>query len=274
MPEAVENYLDAETLDFYLSNRQILSIQFLTQEFKNKCDGIELLASRVPFTVEKVRSRAKKIFIFLLTSNKERAWIILFHGMTGRINQLQTTHSHIQFTMSPCWIGFNRWFVQNARRIGFCIGTFSNIIFEKHIKDMGPPIIGYDEPNFKAITAETFIENLQKSKKTIASALLDQRTICSGAGTYIVSEVLHRANIHPLTKCCNIENGRQLYDTFIVFLKEAYDNGGVSMRDWIRADDVTGNEQKLFQVYNKKVCDGRPVRQISIATRTIWTLFD
>src|SRR5579872_324047 len=162
MPEIVENKLDADALHFYLSNRTLLSITFMTDLFIKRCSGLEDINKNLPLIITKVRSRAKKIFIFLEDKMGKNYWIILFHGMSGKIQIHKTPHSHIQFNISESWIGFNIWYVENVRRIGFCIGTDNIEVFQKHISDMGKPIIGYNEPGFEAIKFEEFAKNILK----------------------------------------------------------------------------------------------------------------
>lgn len=255
MPEIVEVYRDAEDLNFFLSNRSMLEAKFETNLFNNKCPGIEELNKSLPLPVKKVLSRAKKIFIHL-QKDQTNWWIIIAHGMSGRISSKKYQHSHISFTMSPSWIGMNKWYIENTRRIGYCQASNDPEFFQFHVQDMAKPIcLGWKEEFFEIISFEEFETNIKnKGKhKYLASALMDQRTICSGIGNWILSEVFHEAGFDTEIRCDELseENILKLYRAIYKVIKQGYTNGGVSMSDYYRIDGTAGSHQNFLQVYGK-----------------------
>src|SRR5271169_3723376 len=110
MPELCEVRLDREVLNFFLVNRKIETISFLSDSFCKQCDGIKELSEKLPLIVTKVLSRAKKLFIYLSDpSTNQSHWIILTHGMTGKITSERNVNCHIKFTMSHWSLGFDTW---------------------------------------------------------------------------------------------------------------------------------------------------------------------
>jgi formamidopyrimidine-DNA glycosylase len=276
MPEICEYRTDADILDFYLSNRDLLSVEFITNLFQSKCDGIEELKKLLPIKVNKVMSKAKKLFIFLKKDQLEW-WIILYYGMSGLISTIKEKHSHIKFTLSHSWIGMNQFYYQNIRRIGWVKAGDINF-FQSHLNDMAPQIgLGYDLDGFKSISEIEFSENIKNAKhKSLVAALMDQRTICSGIGNWILSESLYEAKLDPEIKCNQLskENIHNLYFSINKVIQTGYDHGGVSMSDYIQATGEEGNHEQYLKVYGRKGqkdCDGRNILNCKGKHgRTIW----
>ena len=168
MPEGPEVRLDAEFLDFALSNRYLNDIAYNTDLFCNKCKGIEELKQHLPLKFVWVRSREKKLF-FCLTNTKDEYWyLFITYGMTGGISQEEQEHSHIKFEISSCWIGFNTIYYHDPRRLGSFEASNDPKIYQKHVTDMGKPFaFGYDDEYFKVITEEEFKTNIKKDRKSV-----------------------------------------------------------------------------------------------------------
>ncbi len=283
MPEIVEVKTDADLLDFYLSNRQLESISFITDLFKNKSKGLEELNECLPLTVNKVVSRAKKLFFHLVDPNpdsdskKADWWIFLTYGMSGRISVNNRKHSHIKFNMSHNWIGFDEFYYSNVRRIGYFEASDDPDVYQHHINDMGKPaVLGWDFDGFEPITKDEFTANIKKTGITyLAKAIDDQRSILSGIGNYLLSECFHEAKLEPFVKCRDMtdEKIERLYKAIEKVIKESYEHGGVSMTDYVHIDNTLGEHEHHLKVYgkNKEYIDGKEIRTCKGAHgRTMW----
>jgi formamidopyrimidine-DNA glycosylase len=251
MPETVELRTDADILDFYICNRQLLNLE-INDIFKNKCTGYEDIKAFLPLKITKVLSKAKKLFIKL----ENNWWIIMTYGMTGSMSLDKGKHSHITFQLEDHYIGYNIFFYNDPRRIGSFIATNDTTIFEYHATDMAKQIVlGYKFPFFESIKLEEFSENIQKGKKkSLAKLLMDQRSICSGIGNYLLSEIFYEARLHPDIKCneLSVEKIEELFIACSTVINNSYENHGMSMSDYINADGVKGEFQNKLKVYGKE----------------------
>jgi len=145
-----------------------------------------------------------------------------------------------------------------------------------HINDMAKQIgNGYDTKGFEPITYPEFEENIKAQKtKFLVKVLMDQRSICSGIGNWILSEALHMANIHPDSRCSHLTNFdiRLLYDTCEKIIKDCVQEGGISLNDYKHYDGTVGSYQP--RIYNRLSVDGKPVNIVKGKHgRKIFTLF-
>jgi formamidopyrimidine-DNA glycosylase len=87
----------------------------------------------------------------------------------------------------------------------------------------------------------------------VKAALLDQRVI-AGLGNIYVSEVLHRAGIHPARAAGRISAARAAAMVPVIrqVLTEAIEAGGSTLRDYRQADGELGYFQHAFRVYGRE----------------------
>lgn len=251
MPEIVELRTDADILDFYLCGRNIQDIS-ISEVFLNKCTGLDDLKKTLPLKISRVMSKAKKLF-FKLENNW---WIVMTYGMTGSMSNKKGKHSYITFTIEDHPIGFNIFYYNDPRRIGSFIATNDATLFEYHANDMAKQIVlGYKFPYFESIKHEEFSQNVKNGKrKSLAKLLMDQRSICSGIGNYLLSEIFYESQLHPDIKCCELDDDsiERLYMACYTVIYDSYDNHGVSMSDYINADGIKGEYANKLKVYGKE----------------------
>ena len=114
------------------------------------------------------------------------------------------------------------------------------------IKKLGP------EPLSKDFTVNDFYERLQKKKKMIKSALLDQ-TVVAGLGNIYVDEVLWMSKIHPQTPADHLTKAevKTLHDNIIKELKAAIKAQGTTVFSFKNAYSHAGSFQNQLNVYRK-----------------------
>ena len=134
------------------------------------------------------------------------------------------------------------------------------------ISKLGP------EPTEKNFDSQKFYEGLQKKKKPIKTALLDQ-TLVAGVGNIYADEVLYMAKIHPLTPCNELSRKQAdcLRNSIIDELEKASEKGGTTIRSYANAFLEEGSFQFFLQVYGKtgEKCGrcGTPIEKIVVGQR-------
>lgn len=109
------------------------------------------------------------------------------------------------------------------------------------------------EPLSDDFTAENLYSRLQKKRKEIKPALLDQ-TLVTGLGNIYVDEVLWMSKIHPETPANHLskDEARLLHDSIVKELKTAIKAGGTTIRSYTDAFQHAGSFQFDLNVYGKE----------------------
>ena len=175
--------------------------------------------------------------------------------MTGGITQEKERHSHIRLDMCESYIGFNTFYYTDPRRISSKFEASNDIErYKFHLDDVNEPaVLGYDEYGFQPITLDTFRINIRKSKGFLIKLIMDQRSIVSGIGNYLLSEIMYEAGLDPDVKVSDLndEDITRLFNSINIIINKSYNAGGVSMKDYKHIDGTHGSFQELLKVYNK-----------------------
>jgi formamidopyrimidine-DNA glycosylase len=253
MPELPEVEVTKRGIEKPLLNAIISSIYFddksLRQPFSPE------LKKLVNAQVLKIERRAK--YIVITTTN---GYLVLHLGMTGHLRVLDhetpmDTHDHFEIGLkSGTFIRYN-----DIRRFGLVL------YFDKTkdpyqcepLKSLGP------EPFAKEFTSEYLYSRLNRLKKSIKQALMDN-SIVVGVGNIYASEVLFLTRISPLTPSNKITRKQceALVEQIPLLLKESIKKGGTTIRDFSGADGKLGYFVQNLYVYGHegepcKVCGTR-----------------
>ncbi len=158
------------------------------------------------------------------------------------------------------------------------MGTFDFICKEldKNIRlnELADGFIGLDE---YIIDYETFYTNVKNSKKaSFTTKLTDQKSICSGIGNYLLSEIMYESGLYPAIKCHELTDKdiENVFQNCAKIIKKSYEMGGMSMRDYVDVHGVEGKFETELQVYGKKNENdpyGNKVHSMKRGTgQTIW----
>ncbi|MFN0113936.1 MAG: bifunctional DNA-formamidopyrimidine glycosylase/DNA-(apurinic or apyrimidinic site) lyase [Paracoccaceae bacterium] len=209
--------------------------------------------------VERLRRRSK----YILADLDCGLTVILHLGMSGRIlisgtvvggfalpQAADDKHDHvILHAEGGARIAFN-----DTRRFGM-IDLVPTETAEAHwlLEGIGP------EPLGNAFDEAYLTQALATRAAPVKAALLDQRLV-AGLGNIYVSEVLHRAGIHPARPARRIAAPRtaRLVPLIREVLSEAIEAGGSTLRDYRQADGELGYFQHAFRVYGR---EGEPCRR-------------
>ncbi len=124
------------------------------------------------------------------------------------------------------------------------------------------------EPFSEQFTVERLNDAYKQSKRTIKTALLDQKTVV-GLGNIYVDEALYRARIQPerLASSIGEEEMTVLHTAIVETLQEAVDAGGSSIKSYVNGQGEMGMFQQSLNVYGRK---GEPCHECgTLITKTI-----
>jgi DNA-formamidopyrimidine glycosylase len=295
MPENAEVAHITDQLNFFFSNRILESVEFLTTTFNKKFKQFDDLVDILPLKLKEVKCKGKMIIFVFFRKPKQQNWdgeckehkyyyLCCGLGMTGsygfNIKNEKNTHLHFQFKVEN-----KEYYPDNIKNLYYTDHRrFSNFEF----------IMGYDDYLKKIkkiqkgflgeyiISKKQIILNLKKYKenkrrktdKEICEILTDQKTLCSGIGNYLVSEILYSAKINPwkVTSEITIEEISRIYDSAITIINKSYECNGLSFSDYVDLNDIQGTYKKYLEVYKQtKTKKGEKVlTRIKSGNRTIY----
>lgn len=256
MPEAAEVKLTAEYLNSRLENKVISKWVFLDGSQYDEKDprGFDELDNNLPLLVEQVSCKGKLIYFVLY--NEDR-YIYVLHSlrMTGRWQDTEDQYCRWYIELDD---GTKIWF-RNPRCLATVQFTSEEHVFKAMLDKLGPDILT-DEFNLK-----TWRELLKKHRnKNITSFLMDQNII-SGCGNYIKAEALYYSKISPLRKVSSLKEheSEQLFEALRIIPRMAYNDQGLSLRDYADNRGRKGQYERQLQIYGQphatrtKTSDGR-----------------
>lgn len=123
------------------------------------------------------------------------------------------------------------------------------------------------------VELEKFVQLFHGRKTPIKSALLNQKLL-SGVGNIYADESLFRSGIRPRRRASSLskQDLRRLYLALQEVLKEAIDQGGSSVSDYVDSDGEEGFFQLQHRVYGREgepclVCK-TPIKRVVIGGRS------
>lgn len=138
---------------------------------------------------------------------------------------------------------------------------------------LGPPHLG---PDALAMTLDDWRERLQRTRRAVKVALLDQKLV-AGIGNLYASEILHRARIHPEHPAHRL-TGRhlgRLWESARTVLEAAIRSEGSTLSDgtYRNALNQNGSYQNEHRVYDRAgelcpSCRRAEIRRIVQAQRS------
>ncbi len=216
-----------------------------------------------------IRRRGKYLLIDL---DGERCDAVLVHlGMSGRLKLVKVaapraTHTHVVFGLEGRRGALRRELrFSDPRRFGQ-VALVRGGRLENH---PSLAILGVD-PLEEGLTGALLYERLRASKRSLKTALLDQRTV-AGIGNIYASEALWRAGIRPTLQGRRLSRPRaeRLSEAIVFVLRHALEHGGTSLRDFVDAEGVQGEHADYLSVYGRegmrclrRGCDGLIVRRV------------
>lgn len=221
----------------------------------------EFVAGVVGKRIEGVRRRAK-LLIFELEGKK---YFVCHLRLSGRLlvrqkNEKPDDYVHVVLKLRAVELRF-----AEARLFGYMEYVPSEKALEKILQKFGPePLKDLDEDRFYSI--------LQKTKKPIKIALMDQEKI-AGIGNIYANDALFLAKIHPRTPASGLtrEQSDSLLKAIEQVFQEGFKYGGASDQWYLQVHGEEGKYQEHFKVYGRagEGCDvcGSEIKRIELGGR-------
>lgn len=132
------------------------------------------------------------------------------------------------------------------------LGSIRLMTAEQYESVLGPPHLGIDALQ---ISVTQLMSQLERSRRAIKVALLDQRAI-AGVGNLYASELLHRAKVHPATPCDSLSKRQwqAVHASLLDVLEEAirYEGSTLSDGTYRTALNDSGRYQNEHRVYDRE----------------------
>lgn len=253
MPEGPEVAFIANQLNKELKGKSITSFDILGGRYSRHAepDGLKDFRKNLPMNINEVEFKGKLIIFHFEDEEGNKWWMFNTLGMSGGWSVNQTKHSHLR-------LGYREEDLdedEKDERIYFtdqrCFGTVKFINDEKEYNKKMKSIPGGFLGKY-LITFDEFKKNVEKKKdKNIAKCLMDQKSICSGVGNYLLSEICFSAAVNPWKDFDSLDDDdvKFLYDIIKEIIEYSYKAGGASIKNYSDLNDNDGEFVYDFQVY-------------------------
>ena len=135
--------------------------------------------------------------------------------------------------------------LHDPRRFGCVLWHEGDIAEHRLIQDLGP------EPLEEHFTELYFLSTCTKRNTTIKQHIMNNKFVV-GVGNIYACEALFRSGIHPTRPAGKISSARliKLYSNIKDVLTEAIEQGGTTLRDFLREDGKPGYFKQKLNVYD------------------------
>jgi DNA-formamidopyrimidine glycosylase len=270
MPEGPEVAFIAEQLNKELKNGFLNDWSFIGGRYEKHGppELYDQFIKGIPYLIEEVEYKGKLIIFHLMNNDGDKWWIFNTLGMSGGWNVEEEKHSAIKVDFVDC--GIKTIYFNDQRRFGTIKFCNYEKEYQKKIKSIANGFLGK-----YIITFDEFKINISKNlNKNITKTLMDQKSICSGIGNYLISEICFITGINPFKNFSDLSHKeiKLLYETIYETINLSYKAGGASIRNY---SDLKGNDGAYtynFKVYNqKKDPDGNDIyKKEGPHKRSLW----
>lgn len=210
-----------------------------------------------------LRRRGKYLIIDL-----ERGSILVHLGMSGSLRVLPADipadrHEHLDLVLS----GGRCLRLRDPRRFGTFLWTPDAAEEHPLLRHLGPEPLG---PGFDG----DYLYKRAGVRRTAVKGFIMDASVVVGVGNIYASESLFAAGIHPARRCDRVSRARyhRLAAAVRRVLNEAVEQGGTTLRDFVREDGSPGYFSVSLRVYGREgepcpVC-AEPIRQRRIGQRS------
>ena len=264
MPELPEVETTRRGIEPYLQNQIIKTVTIrnprmrwpIPQTLPGKLQGQRVLS---------VKRRAK--YLLLETA---AGTLILHLGMSGtlRISASGTAyrkHDHFALTLT----NKKELRLHDARRFGAVLWSDGDALQHPLLASLGPePLDGEFNPDF--------LQRACQNRKAAIKQHIMNSKIVVGVGNIYASEALFLAGIHPARAAGRISRPRieRLVDSIKVVLRKSIQQGGTTLRDFVRENGEPGYFSQYLNVYGKtgEPCPGcsTTIKQIVLGQRSTY----
>ncbi|KAA6185681.1 bifunctional DNA-formamidopyrimidine glycosylase/DNA-(apurinic or apyrimidinic site) lyase [Thiohalocapsa marina] len=213
--------------------------------------------------VRDLRRRAKYLLLDLDTGA-----LMLHLGMSGSLRVLPAdtppgAHDHVDLRLDDghCLR------LRDPRRFGSLHWVPPPVEQHPLLRALGP------EPLSDAFHGD-YLYRLSRGRRSAVKCFIMDSRVVVGVGNIYASESLHLAGIHPVRAAGHVGRARYeaLADAIKAVLNAAIEQGGTSLRDFVREDGNPGYFKQALRVYGREGAPcpgcGQAVRQRRIGQRS------
>lgn len=248
MPEGPEVAIISEGLNNLLKGKEIIKFTLSSRgRYKTKApDGFSDFKKKLSTKVTSIKCKGK--FIYWEFASGHYMYNTL--GLSGvwTKTRKKNTVCRIKYC-DPVTKKENKIYFDDVRHFG-------TLKFVDKVSELNEKLatLGPDMLSDTTITRAKFRDILKKQKdKNITVVLMNQK-VMSGVGNYLKSEVLYEAEISPHRNCDSLSDAEigRLYTAIKEKIKDSYDLGGMSRKDYADINNKKGTYGTKLKVYGKK----------------------
>ena len=235
MPEGPEVKIMSDNLNSILKGKEIVEINYLRHE--KVPNNFLYFQEHLPLKVKEINAKGKMLYFLF----DKHIYMIVTLGMTGIWSLEKLKHSALEIKYNQGSVYF-----VDIRKFGKIYIYKTKEEFTKKLDSIGPDLLSKNDFNFNL-----FKDILMRKKHwNITKALMDQSLI-SGIGNYLKSEILYAAKISPHRNIEDLsqEELKTLYTMGRKIIKQSYQEGGLSSRDFLDIEGKKGKFYKYIKVY-------------------------
>ena len=273
MPEGPEVTIVTKQLNFTVQNKVIKDIELLSGRYtKKEPSGFtDFVDGAINYESQKVLGvHNKGKFIYWLTSS---GVIFSTLGMTGTYKTKDNKYARVRWTFDDN----TEIYYSDMRNFGtlkFYFGTESSKELNKKLSEIGPDML--NEP----CNEKTWLQICEKRiNQSLVKFLMEQKNV-SGVGNIYKSESLFLAGLAPYRKVgdCTSEELSRLYKSVKTVLKNSYETGGATIRNYSdlynnqgqyvafpsKADEMMKSRIGVMVYSQKEDPYGNPIQKIKL----------
>jgi formamidopyrimidine-DNA glycosylase len=197
---------------------------------------------------------------YLLLDVDDGSTLLIHLGMSGSLRLVPPAdpwklHDHIGITLQ----GGRQLRFHDPRRFGLVLHFHGDPARHELLRNLGP------EPMEDGFNLAGFAAACAKRAAPIKQVIMDAKVVV-GVGNIYASEALFRAGIRPQTAAKRLSRPRlaKLIDAIREVLAAAIDEGGTTLRDFLKSDGQPGYFRQRLMVYERK---GEPCRHCGTLIR-------
>ncbi len=250
MPEGPEVRVIADQLQKFIGSKiERTQVYFKRYTFHSEGD-----------TITDIVAIGKKL---VFTFNDDHACVLRL-GMTGKILTKKDKYTTLEIHTSKGSIYFD-----DARKFGRCDYLEPGYLLE-YLESFGMVVLNTAKEIKKydliKLNCDILLEMVRKFPRRQITAFLMDDSIIDGIGNYLKSEIIHDINVSPFIKIGQLSDDQvlRLCQSINRIMKEAYKNGGLTLRDFRDTEGYDG--RFVSKVYGQDATvSGRKVKTVKTA---------
>ena len=240
MPELPEVETTRKGLEPLITDRKILSVHIYKKKLRWEIPP-QLKSTLKNQTIKKISRRAKYLLFHF-----DFGQLVMHLGMSGSISVVNSSkplrkHEHFELKLD------NRTSLRfhDPRRFGSVLWQNPNEILTL-LKNLGPEPLSYE------FDEDSLFQSSIGKTRNIKSFIMDSNVVV-GVGNIYASESLFLAGISPKRPAGKISKKRLrvLTNSIKNVLKDAINNGGTTLNDFLNVDGTPGYFSQVLNVYGR-----------------------